>query len=47
MALWNCRRLPDPTPEDALAVARALRREGDMRAFRLAEQIEMAVRAAD
>ena len=45
-ALWNKRRLDNPTPEDALVVARALRREGDIAARRLAEQIEQACRAA-
>jgi hypothetical protein len=45
-ALWNKRLLDDPTPEDALVVARALRIEGDREARRLAEQIEQACRAA-
>jgi hypothetical protein len=45
-ALWNMRRLEEPTPEDALVVARALRIEGDLPARRLAEQIEQACRAA-
>ena len=45
-ALWNKRRLPAPTPQDALVVARALRIEGDRRARRLAEEIEQACRAA-
>ncbi len=44
-ALWNRRPMPDPTPADALAVAGALRREGDMRARRLAEAIEAAAHA--
>jgi len=39
-ALWNKRMLEDPTPEDALVVARALRIEGDRAARRIAEQIE-------
>jgi hypothetical protein len=45
-ALWHMRSLDDPTPEDALVVARALRIEGDRAARRLAEQIERACRAA-
>ncbi len=45
-ALWNKRRLEEPTPEDALVVARALRIEGDRGARCLAEQIELACRAA-
>jgi hypothetical protein len=40
------RRLEEPTPADALAVARALRVEGDLPARRLAEQIELACHAA-
>lgn len=46
LALWNMRSFDVPTPEDALVVARALRIEGNMRARRLAEQIEQACRAA-
>jgi len=46
-ALWSSRRVPDPTPEDALAITQSLRVEGDLRARRLAEQIEQACRAAD
>jgi hypothetical protein len=45
-ALWNKRLLEEPTPEDALVVARALRIEGDREARKLAEQIEQACRAA-
>jgi hypothetical protein len=45
-ALWNKRRFEEPTPEDALVVARALRIEGDRDARSLAEQIERACRAA-
>jgi hypothetical protein len=45
-ALWNKRSIEQPTPEDALVVARALRIEGDRAARRLAEQIEKACRAA-
>jgi hypothetical protein len=44
-ALWNKRLLEEPTPADALVVARALRIEGDLEARRLAEQIEQACRA--
>lgn len=45
-ALWNRRPVANPTPADALVVARALRREGDMKARRLAEDIEAAANAA-
>lgn len=45
-ALWNKRQFEEPTAEDALVVARALRIEGDREARRLAEQIELACRAA-
>jgi hypothetical protein len=45
-ALWNKRRFEEPTPEDALVVARALRIEGDRDARHLAEQIELACRAS-
>jgi len=45
--LWNRQPVADPTPGDALAIARALRREGDMNARRLAEDIEAAAHAAD
>lgn len=44
-ALWNKRQLENPTPEDALVIARALRIEGDLEARSLAEQIERACRA--
>ena len=44
-ALWNKRLLDEPTPADALVVARALRIEGDRDARYLAEQIEQACRA--
>lgn len=46
MALWNARELPNPTPEHALVIARALRFEGNLAARILAEQIEAACRAA-
>ena len=45
-ALWSSRRVPDPTPADALAITRSLRVEGNLQARRLAEQIEQACRAA-
>jgi hypothetical protein len=44
--LWGSKPVPDPTPADALAIAYGLRVEGDLRARRLAEQIEQACRAA-
>ena len=44
-ALWNKRVLEEPTREDALVVARALRIEGNCAARQLAEQIERACRA--
>ena len=46
IALWSMRALETPTPEDALVVARALRIEGNLKARRLAEEIEQACRAA-
>lgn len=45
-ALWSSRPVRNPTPEDALAITRSLRVEGDMRARRLAEQIEQACHRA-
>jgi len=45
-ALWNKRVLEEPTKEDALVVACALRVEGNRAARQLAEQIERACRAA-
>ena len=45
-ALWNKRLFEEPSPEDALVVAWALRIEGDRGARQLAEQIEQACRAA-
>jgi hypothetical protein len=44
--LWNSRALERPTPDDALSVARALRLHGDRSARFLAEQLELACRAA-
>ena len=46
MALWNKKQLQNPEPGHALVVARALRIEGNMKARVLAEQIELACRAA-
>ena len=45
-ALWNVRELEQPSPEDAAAITRSLRIEGNLDARRLAEQIEQACRAA-
>jgi hypothetical protein len=45
-ALWNLRAFENPTHEDALGIARALRTEGDMPARFLAEEIERACLAA-
>ncbi|MEM5787484.1 MAG: hypothetical protein AAGU11_09215 [Syntrophobacteraceae bacterium] len=45
-ALWSSRPVPEPTCEDALAITRSLRVEGDLNARRLVEQIEKACRAA-
>lgn len=45
-ALWNVRELEEPGPEDALAITRYLRVEGNLAARRLAEQIEKACHAA-
>ncbi len=44
-ALWNKRFLEEPTKEDTLVVAHALRVEGNREARQLAEQIERACRA--
>jgi hypothetical protein len=35
-ALWSSRPVPNPTCEDALAITRSLRVEGDLNARRLA-----------
>jgi hypothetical protein len=45
-ALWSSRAVPNPTPEDALAITRTLRVEGDLQARQLAERIEQACRNA-
>jgi len=42
--LWSMRRVERPTIDDALAVARTLRIEGDLKARQLAEEIEAATR---
>jgi len=44
-ALWNMTKFEVPTPEDVLAAARQLRREGGLPARRLAEQMEKALNA--
>ena len=44
--LWNRRRLEAPTLAQALAVARTLLNEGDMRCVPLASAIKAACRAA-
>jgi hypothetical protein len=46
LALWNMRSFENPEPEDALAVARALRNQGNLQACQLAEDIEQACHAA-
>ena len=46
LALWNKRMIEEPTRDDALVIARALRIEGDREARKLAEQIEKACGAA-
>ena len=45
-ALWNVRQHENPSPEEALAITRQLRVEGNLAARRLAEQIEKACRVA-
>ena len=45
-ALWSSVPVQNPTPEDALAITRSLRVEGNRQARLLAEQIEQACRAA-
>ncbi len=46
VALWNKRRLVNPTRGDALVVARALRTYGPLDARKLAEAIEAVCHAA-
>lgn len=45
-ALWNVCELKDPTPKDALLLARHLRVAGNLAARRLAERIEKLCHAA-
>jgi hypothetical protein len=45
-ALWNARKLENPTAEDALVIAGRLRMEGNLATRRLAEHIENACHAA-
>jgi hypothetical protein len=45
IALWSSRPVPNPTPEDALAITRSLRM-GNMDSRRLAERIEALCRDA-
>jgi hypothetical protein len=44
-ALWNMRRINEPTRGDIFAVTRQLRIEGNLAARRLAEQIEKLAHA--
>jgi hypothetical protein len=46
VALWSCARNASPTADDARAVARTLRRQGDMAAWRLADRLNRACDAA-
>jgi hypothetical protein len=45
-ALWSSQPVAKPTPDDAMAITRSLRVEGNPRARALAEQIERACRRA-
>jgi hypothetical protein len=45
-ALWNWRKIEQPTITQALAIAESLRTEGNLKARSLATQIERACRAA-
>jgi hypothetical protein len=45
-ALWSMRRVERPTIDDALAVARTLRIEGELKARQLAEDMGAAARAS-
>jgi hypothetical protein len=45
-ALWNKRLIENPTPDDALVIARVLRYEGNLDPRRLSEQIEAVCRAS-
>jgi hypothetical protein len=44
-ALWNIKRFDEPTLEQALAITRQLKTEGDLSARQLTEEIERAVHA--
>lgn len=46
VALWSYRRSDNPTPEQALSLCHTLRRQGDMSAWRLADRLSRACRAA-
>ena len=45
-ALWNVRELEHPTAEQAFAITRSLRVEGDLNARRLAQHLEEATQSA-
>ena len=45
MALWNLRAVAQPSVQDALAITRQLRTEGNLAARSLAEAIEALARA--
>ena len=45
MALWNLRAVERPSVQDALAITRQLRTEGNLAARSLAEEIEALARA--
>ena len=45
MALWNLRAVEQPSVQDALAITRQLRTEGNLAARSLAEEIEALARA--
>ncbi len=44
--LWSSKRVAEPTLDDAMAITRSLRVEGDLKAPKLAELIEQACRPA-
>jgi len=45
-ALWSCSRIENPTPGQVLSISESLRRQGDMAAWRLADRMAKACRAA-
>lgn len=45
-ALWSCRIRPDPTPGQARAISDALKRQGDLAAWKLAHRLREACDAA-